>query len=407
MDRSTSGLAIRQGTPDDWPAVSRLMQTVFHDTFDDEYDQVERDIFEPDRALVIPDGDEIVAHAIALTRSLTVPGATLPAAHISMVGVMPTHRRRGLLTRLMRHQLAEVPEPIAVLWASEGQIYPRFGYGLATRRVSLSIESREVRLPQPTEPGRLRTVSPAPARPHLERVYESVRPDRPGWSDRDERWWAYRLADPAHRRRGATERRVTLCEGSTGATGYALWRTRSDWSATGPNGEVSVDEVVTSDPDAYLALWRFLLSIDLTRHAKVWATGPDEPLLHLADAPNRLGARVGDGLFVRIVDLPAALSARRYAAPVDVVIDVTDPLLPANSGRWRLTADGQKGICTRTDEPADLACGITELGAAYLGGSSLAALGAAGRIRELRPETLAPAAVGFGWHRAPAGLEIF
>lgn len=400
-------LAIRRGTADDWPAVSQLMQTVFHQPFDSEDDQIERAIFEPDRALVAADGDEIVGHAIALTRRLTVPGATLPAAHISMVGVAPTHRRRGLLTRLMQRQLAEVPEPVAVLWASEGQIYPRFGYGAATRRVSLSIETREVRLPEPAEPGRLRTVPLAAARPHLARVYESVRPDRPGWSDRDERWWAYRLADPAHRRRGATERRVTLHEGKTGVDGYALWRTRGDWNATGPAGDVTVDEVVTADPDAYLALWRFLLSIDLIRQAKVWNTGLDEPLLHLVNAPNRLGAQLGEGLFVRIVDLPGALSARRYAAPVDVVIDVTDPLLPANAGRWRLAADDQKATCTRTDEPADLACGITELGAAYLGGSSLAALATAGRVRELRPGTLAPATAALGWHRAPAGLEIF
>jgi len=402
-----TNLAIRQSTMNDWSAVSRLMQTVFLDTFDNEYDQVERAVFEPNRSLAIRDGEQLVAHAAAFTRDLTVPGATVPAAHVTLVGVVPTHRRRGLLTRLMQRQLAEVTEPIAVLWASEGQIYPRFGYGLATRRVSLSIESREVRLPEPAEPGQLRTVPVAEARPQLQRVYESVRPHRPGWSHRDERWWSYRLADPASRRRGGTERRVTLCEGGAGVTGYALWRTRSDWTTSGPNGEVSVDEVVTTTPDAYLTLWRFLLSVDLTRHAKLWLGGPDEPLLHLASEPRRLGAVLGDGLFVRIVDLPAALAARRYAAPVDVVIEVTDPLLTANSGRWRLSADDQKATCTRTDEPADLACGIGELGAAYLGGNSLAALSTAGRVRELRQETLARTATAFGWHRAPAGLEVF
>jgi predicted acetyltransferase len=409
--------AIHQGTIDDWPAISRLMQTVFLDTFDDDYDQVERAIFEPDRSLVVREGEQVVAHAVALTRNLTVPGGTVPAAHVSMVGVASTHRRRGLLTRLMHRQLAEVrgrvgppggiAEPVAVLWASEGQIYPRFGYGLATRRVSFMIETREVRLPAPAEPGRLRTVPVAAARPDLVRVYESVRPDRPGWSDRDQRWWSYRLADPASRRRGTTELRVTLHEGSGGVDGYALWRARSEWGPGGPNGEVNVDEVVATDPDAYLGLWRFLLSIDLTRRARLWSAGPDEPLLHLADAPRRLGAGFADGLYVRIVDLPAALAARRYAAPVDVVIDVTDPLLPANAGRWRLTGNDQKASCTRTDDAADLACGIGELSAAYLGGTSLAALGTAGRVTQLRPEALAPAAIAFGWHRAPAGLEIF
>jgi predicted acetyltransferase len=168
-----------------------------------------------------------------------------------------------------------------------------------------------------------------------------------------------------------------------------------------------VDEVVATSPAGYLALWRFLLSIDLTRWAKLWLGGPDEPLLYLASEPRRLGTVQGDGLFIRIVDLPAALTARRYAAPVDVVLEVADPLLPANAGRWRLFADEQKVTCTRTEEPADLACGIGELGAAYLGGASLAALAAAGRVSELRPETLARAATAFGWHRAPAGTEVF
>jgi predicted acetyltransferase len=400
-------LPIHRATPDDWPAISDLLRMAFHDAHDEEHERLERSIFEPARSLVVRDGDAVVAHAVAFTRDLTVPGATVPAAHVSMVGVAPTHRRRRLLTRLMHRQLAEVTEPIAVLWASEGQIYPRFGYGLASRRLSLSVETREVRLPEPVEPGQLRVVPVAQARPEIERVYESARPDHPGWSYRDQRWWSYRLADQANRRRGGTELRAALHETADGVDGYALWRTRSNWTPNGPNGEVNVDEVVTTSPAGYLALWRFLLSIDLTRWVKLWLGSQDEPLLYLASEPRRLGALQGDGLFVRIVDLPAALTARRYAAPVDVVLEVADPLLPGNAGRWRLSADEQKATCTRTDEPADLACGIGELGAAYLGGTSLAALAAAGRVHELRADTLAPAAIAFGWHRAPAGLEVF
>jgi predicted acetyltransferase len=400
-------LPLQPGTAEDWPAIAALLRLAFHDTFDEENDRMIRSVFEPERSLVVRDGDAVVAHAIAFTRDLTVPGATVPAAHVSMVSVAATHRRQRLLTRLMHHQLAGLSEPIAVLWASEGRIYPRFGYGMASHRLSLSIETREVQLPEPAEPGRVTTVPVAQARPQLERLYESARPDHPGWSHRDERWWSYRLADQPARRGGSTELRVALHEGAAGVDGYALWRTRSDWSMSGPNGEVNVLEVVATSPDGYLALWRFLLSIDLTRWAKLWMAGPAEPILFLTNEPRRLGAVYGDGLFVRITDLPAALTTRRYAAPVDVVLEVDDPLLTANAGRWRLTADEQKATCTRTDEPADLACGIGELGAAYLGGTSLAALATAGRVRELRPETLARAAIAFGWHHAPAGIEIF
>jgi predicted acetyltransferase len=412
MTDSRAEFAIRPAAAEDWPAVFRLMETVFLDTFGNEKDELGRSVFEPDRSLVVYDGDrrdQLVAHAAAYTRDLAVPGGVLPAAHVSLVGVAPTHRRRGLLRRLMERQLAGLPEPVAVLWATEGRIYPRFGYGLASRRVSLSIDTHEVRLPRPAGPGRLRTIPASQARPALERLYQSVWSDRPGWSSRDQRWWSYVLADPASLRKGATERRVTVHEGPTGIDGYALWRARSSWHAGGPNGEVNVIEVVAAGPDSYLALWRFLLSVDLTRTATIRFAGPDEPLLHLADEPRRLGASLSDGLFIRITDLPAALTARRYAAPLDVVLEVTDPLLPRNAGRWRLTApaSGEKAGCTRVDAPADLACATTDLAAAYLGGTSLAALAAAGRVRELRPDTLAAASTGLGWHRAPSAIEVF
>ena len=383
------------------------MQLVFHEGTNPEADALEQSVFEPERSLVAEDDGGVVAHAGAYTRTLSVPGATVPAAHVTLVGVAPTHRRQRLLTRMMHRQLRKVPEPVAVLWASEGRIYPRFGYGLATRRLGLSVDAREVRLPAPAEPGRVRMVPLAGTGPALREVYESVRAGRPGWSDRDDRWWAKILADPPGSRRGATEKRLVLHEGTGGVDGYAMWRVKHDWSPGGPEGEVLVREVVAASPDAYLALWRFLLGIDLTRSAKLWLGSPDEPLLHLADEPRRLGATLGDGLFIRIVDLPAALSARRYAAPVDTVLEVTDPLREGNAGRWRLAGDGRGAICTRTDQPADLALDIADLGAAYLGGTSLAALADAGRVREQRGDAVARASTAFGWHRCPAGLEVF
>jgi predicted acetyltransferase len=397
---------LRPARAEDYPAISRLMNTVFHSPPDEESTDPWRAVFEPDRSLMIEEDGALVAHAGAFSRDLSVPGGTLPAAHVSMVGVVPTHRRRGLLTRLMHRQLADLPEPIAVLWASEGRIYPRFGYGLATQRLSLSIDTREVRLPEPAGPGRLRPVAVDRARPELERLYESLRRSRPGWSSRDGRWWSRLLADPPGHRRGATELRLTLHEGATGVDGYALWRGKGDWGTGGPQGEVSVHEVITGSPDAYLSLWRFLLGIDLTRSAKLWFGSVDEPLLHLADEPRRLGATLADGLYVRIADLPAALTGRRYATDVDLVLDVTDPL-QANAGRWRLTADGEKVTCARTGEAPDLACHVADLAAAYLGGTSLVALAGAGRVREVRPGSLAAASTAFGWHRAPAGIEIF
>lgn len=404
-------LPLRIGTPDDWDAVSRLLFHAFNEPFEEELVQLDRPIYEPARGLLAEDQGAVVAHAAALTRDLTVPGGVLPAAHVTMVGVAPTHRRRGLLTRMMHRQLREVHdagrEPLAVLWASEGGIYQRFGYGLAAQKLDWEIENRELGFPPVPAGGQLREVDPVASWKELASAYERVRASRPGWSSRDERRWRYLLADPSTRRRGGTEQRAVVVDGPDGIDGYALWNAKDQWTAAGPAGEVLVKEVVAAGTAAYLALWQLLLSVDLTRTVRFGYAALDEPLLHLVAEPRRLGARFAESLWVRVVDVPGALAARRYAADVDVVIDVVDPVLPANAGRFRLTGGPRQASCAPTTAPADLSCGVRELGAAYLGGTTLAALAAAGRVRELRPGAVLEASTAFGWHRAPAAIEMF
>lgn len=398
------------GAADDWDDIARLLLGAFHDNFDEVMHESDRAVFEPARSLVVRDGDAVVGHAAAFTRELTVPGNVVPAAHVTMVGVAPTHRRRRLLTRLMHRQLREArdagAEPIAVLWASEGRIYPRFGYGLAAQRLELEINLSEIRLPD-TAVGRLRAGDPTALQPELAQVYDQLRADRPGWSSRDARWWRYVLSDFPSRRSGATEQRAVVHEGPDGVDGYALWRTKASWDSRGPRGEVIVNEIAATSPTAYAALWRFLLSIDLTRTASYHHAALDEPLQHLVNEPRQLGARLADSLWVRVLDVGAALAARRYAGPVDVVLEVADPLLPENSGRWHLSGDAGGARCVRTDAPAELACDVGDLGAAFLGGPSLAALAAAGRVRERQAGAVAAASTAFGWQRAPVAVEIF
>jgi predicted acetyltransferase len=245
----------------------------------------------------------------------------------------------------------------------------------------------------------------ADAGPDLRKVYEQVRADRAGLSSRDDRWWSKVLADPAAWRNGATRLYVLLHETSSVVDGYALWRGRE---ASGDRpGTVLVREVMATTPAAYQSMWHFLLNVDLTRRVEYRFAAPDEPLLYLVDEPHQLGARVQDALWLRLLDVPAALAARRYAAPVEVVLGVNDPMLPENTGNWLLTGDQGSASCTRTDRPADLDCDLGALGAAYLGGASLGVLAAAGRVRELVPGTLAPASAAFGWHRAPNAVEVF
>ncbi|MFD0517750.1 GNAT family N-acetyltransferase [Paractinoplanes durhamensis] len=401
---------LRQATADDHPAIVGIESYVFHHDFDDEARELDRRLFEPERSLVADDNGTVVGHTTALTRDLTVPGSVIPAAHVTGVGVLPTHRRRGLLTAMMHRQLSELAEagrePIAVLWASETTIYPRFGYGPAATRLQLNAMTREVRITSAVPPpdGRLRLIEPAEAVDELKTVYERVRPGRVGWSSRPGPWWDRRLFDPSAWRDGATTRKGVLFEGPDGPEGYAFWRVKDGWDDYGPNAQVRVTEIVADDPGVYTALWRFLFGIDLARSASYDFAALDEPLQYLVDEPRRLGRGYSDALWIRIVDLPAALEARRYLTPFDVVLEVTDPLITANNGRWRLTAAADKATCVRTTDPADLTLSVNEVGAVYLGGTTLGALAAAGRVQRLTDNFPAGA---FGWDRQPNPIEVF
>ena len=400
---------LRSGTPEDFDNLFLVLSRAFNDDPDDEEREDERQVFEPERAILVEADGVLAGTAAAYTRDLTVPGGVVPAAHVTMVGVDPTFRRQRVLTRMITHQLADVRargEAVAVLWASEGRIYQRFGYGLAARKIGLDIE-REVRLREAPPAGGLRGGTPAALAADMKPVYERVRVERVGWSSRPGIWWEHLLNDITKRRHGASMLRAVVHDGTDGPDGYALWRVRGEWSPSGPRGEVMVREVVTATTEAYRSIWHHLLTVDLTRSTSWWYGAVDEPLQFLVDEPRRLGSRMGDALWVRLVDLPAALAARRYAAPVDVVLEVDDPLLPDNSGTWHLAGDPAGAKCAPADRPAELRCEIGALAAAYLGDASLTTLAAAGRVHELVPGTLAAAATAFGWPRPPSAIETF
>jgi predicted acetyltransferase len=405
-----SAIRLRPAGPADLDPISDLLALVFHDRPSAEARAAEQSMTETERSIVAEEDGQIIGHTTALTRDLTVPGGIIPAAHVTGVGVAPTHRRRGVLSRMMRQQLDEIAtagrEPVAVLWATESAIYPRYGYGPASTRLSLEIANREVGLPEPAAAptGRLRMIDPKAEADALTTVFERARTHQVGLSSRGPKWWNHLLTDHSEPRGGQTGPHGVLYEDESGPAGYALWKVEEGWTEWGPNCKVGVRETVTNGVEAYEAIWRFLLGIDLVRTVNHWCAAADEPLQFLVGDPRRLGRRYLDGLWIRLTDLPAALEARQYAAPLDVVIEVTDPILAANSGRWRLAGGPDKVTCTRTDDAPDFACSITDLGAAYLGGTSLAALAAAGRVRPLTGNL---PSIAFGWHRQPHPIEVF
>ena len=384
-------------SPDDLIAAWELLGRAFGGSDPVEDRDVEVALVDPSRFFGTYDGDELVAVAGSYALTLTVPGGPRPVAGVTWVGVSPTHRRRGLAGGLMRRQLDELRaagEPVAALWASEGAIYQRFGYGPAAWDAVLTVPSRSA-LTRPVDVGSIRVTGPDAA--VLRPVFDAVAPAAAGWYARDDRWWTYRLHDPQHRRNGAAPLLAALADGPGGVEGYALYQTAQKWDGAIPDGTVHVRELVATTPEARARLWRYLLDLDLMATVKTVGSGSDEPLLHLLAEPRRARPTLKDNLWVRLVDVPAALADRSYAAPVDLVLEVSDDFCPWNAGLWRLAGGPEGGTCTATSDAPDLAVRAADLGAAYLGGTTLAARAAAGHVRELRPGALAAASTAFGW----------
>ncbi|MER7685959.1 GNAT family N-acetyltransferase [Streptomyces sp. NPDC097610] len=356
---------------------------------------------EYDRFLGIWDGDQCVGTAGAFSFRVTVPGGTsVPAAGITMVSVAATHRRRGLLSSMMRRQLDDIRswgEPLAVLTASEPVIYGRFGYGIATHQYNVEIDTTRVRLSVPpgTDDVRLRYAAPADVLDACEAVYARLVPGRPGMLARRPDWDRAMLLDPESERDGASPLQCVVAERDDEVVGYARYRIKQDGDHRGAGFTVRLDQLEALDPAAHAALWRFLFEIDLTSTLHAYGRPVDEAWQYMVSDIRRCAVRMRDALHVRLVDVGAALEARTYQAPVDVVFEVEDVFCPWNEGRWRLTGDAKGATCVRTSDAADLALSVRELGAAYLGGVSLASLAAAGLVRELRQGALAEASVGF------------
>ncbi|GAA1646358.1 amikacin resistance N-acetyltransferase Eis2 [Kribbella alba] len=370
---------------------------------------LDRELFEPERALVAVDGDQFVGTAKAMSRDLSVPGAVIPAAHVTAVGVRATHRRQGILSRLMSRQLREVPEALAVLWASEPGIYGRFGYAPAAWGVSYEVDLRRV-MPHPVYggAGRIEEVLADDAPAQLAPMLRELQAKRPGVSGRSEQVWRRQLQDKPENRGGRTARQILVHRDEAGAlNGYALWRGKLSWGPAGPANEVTVEEVVALEPTAYHALWHHLLTLDLAAKLEYGNAAVDEPLQQLVSNPVALNRRLTESLWVRLTDVPRALAQRRYAIGTDVVIEVTDDLIKANNGRFRLTGDTEHATCEPTESTSDLSLSVNELSAAYLGGRSLAEFAATGRVTENTPGALSATTVAFSWPVASVSLEIF
>ena len=349
---------------------------------------------------------QIVGGAGVLPFELSVPGGTLPCAGITVVGVSPTHRRRGILRAMMDTQLADVHdrgEPIAALWASEETIYGRFGYGIACWTGEVKLERVWNSFARPLERrGAVRFVTPEEAATLFPPVWTALMAERPGVFQRTKEWWELRRLRMPDEEKGNPKRFVVLeLDGSVQA--YAIYRQISGFEDGVSNARLEVVEAIGTTPHATSEIWRFLLDIDWYATLEASLLPVDHPLFLLLANPRRLRYRMGDGLWVRLVDVGAALSGRAYGGDGAIVFEVRDAVCPWNEGRWKL--DG--GAASRTDAAADIALDVDALGSVYLGAVSFAELRDALRIEELRDGAVERADALFAWRPLPWCPEIF
>jgi len=350
----------------------------------------------------------IVGGAGAFSFDLSIPGGSLPTAGVSVVGVYPTHRRRGVLRAMMRVQLDDARdrgEPLAALWSSEETIYGRFGYGVAAWVGEISIPREYAAFVRPFErEGEARFVDAEEAFALFPPIWAAVRSQRAGMYVRPDDWWRDRIfRDPEERREGAGPKRFIVHELDGPPTGYAIYRHKAGFEAGTSTGVTQVLEAMGATAKGTENIWRYLLDIDWAAKIEASLLPPDHPLFLLLASPRRAKYRMGDGLWVRLVDIGAALSARSYRDGQPVVLEVRDAFCDWNEGRWKV-GDGSAQL---TKNEPDLRLDADALGSAYLGGITFAQLRDALRVEELTDGAVARADDLFRTDLHPWCPEIF
>src|SRR3954465_4575524 len=369
-----TGLFFRAIVPDEVDDFFASLSVAFSDPRPDP-EEVESDkkVLETDRAFAAFAGDRIVGCAGVYTQRMVVPGGSrVPTAGVTMVGVVPTHRRRGILRELMTmmlDQAAERGEPMASLFESQGAIYGRFGFGHAAHHLEFDVALDRLIWADRTEPtGRIVLHQRADARPIMRRIYERAIEGRPAALEVDDRWmdvgfWESKKDD--ERVFYAVQERYA---GTPDA--FAMYGIKHEWPRGLPSSEAKVKRFVATTPDSHIAMWRYLCSIDLMARVKADLRPVDEPLQWLPEGPRALRPQLEAGLFLRPADRAAAWSARGYVGSGSGGIEVDDPSRTEAAGTFFLEVDDGVGMCARTDRDPDLRCSVNAVGSTYVGGTT-------------------------------------
>jgi predicted acetyltransferase len=386
-------IQIRPATADDLPAIARVDTISFGFSYSEEdlADLARRRI----RFLVAVDRDTVVGVIGDFRFDLTVPGgARIAVPGVTWVSVLPTHRRRGVLSAMMAQLHADhlhAGDPAAVLTASESGIYGRFGYGIASQSWKLSVDRRAGVLRERVDTDDVEFLTPQGARvrlPELHRQWESV---QPGALSRDDSWWDYLFLDRQSHRDGLGELLYLVHPG-----GYVAYRSEEKWVDGHAANRCVITDYKIATRQAHAAIWQVLLAMDLYASIESWEMPVDDPLPLLLSDPRQVRVSAGrDGLWLRPIDIPTLLAARRYAVDVEAVLQVQGECFALSGGP-------DHARCSPSGRSPDLVLDLPALGASYLGGRRLNTLAAAGLVRCPDPALLHRLDLAFGTGRAPA-----
>lgn len=360
------------------------LQTFGVPASDEDRDETRRWI-EMDRTFAAFDDDEVVATSGVVSLPIIVPGGEVaPAAAITLVTASPTHRRQGLMNRGMvalLDQAVERGEPLATLWASESSIYGNVGFGAAIDGSDLEIAPHQaaLRSDSPFGSGKIRLHGSEQAAAIVPEIYNRVTAAIPGTMIRRQRDWDHIFKDIAAKRDGKTVMRYAVYEQDGRGLGYARFRNTEHWRDKHAEGEVEVFELHAADATAHAELWRFIASIDLISKIKIRMARSHSRIATLLEDPRRLRSTSGESIWVRLLDAPAALAARRYSVPGDLVIEIDDPMGYA-AGRFAFSGGPDGATASPTTSDPDVRLGAESIGSAYLGAPRIAELAWAGRV---------------------------
>ena len=359
--------------------------------------EVLRPNFDLDRSVAVFEDGAIVGGSHSHRLEMSVPGGTAVLAGVANVAVQPTHRRRGIMTQMMLHQFNDFHrrgEALAGLFCSESSIYGRYGYGVGTLHETWSIERHHNAYARSYEsPGRIVFVDPADIGKELPDVFRRSTEGRPGVFQRSEFRWERDSQAREHREGGQGGLFYAAYVEGDRIDGYATYRTAS--------GTLTVNELMSTSREASTALWRFCFDIDLMRTTEAIKRPVDDPLPWMLADPRRLQRSTRDGLWLRLVDVRAALELRTYKEPGRLTIEVKDDVCSWNQGRFELEASSEGAVCRQTEASPDLTMTVGALASAYLGGVAFHTLSGAGLVDEHVGGSLLQADRVFGVHKQP------